>query len=175
MTMPLTDEIKEQLWGAALQVGLDVMKAASSGVEGTIDEMNAMVNAPYEMAARFPNNALLRAIMPPLPTEEDLEVEVNEETEPPPPDMSQEKGQPQIHADTLMMMRDVLVTLEPLNAGQEGEEYKQWLILVGETVAHAAREGGFLGFGKKAESTAEHEVLAEIAAVLGTPLPPAQR
>ena len=68
---------------ATSPVGLDVMKAASSGVEGTIDEMNAMVNAPYEMAARFPNNALLRAIMPPLPTEEDLEVEVNEETEPP--------------------------------------------------------------------------------------------
>lgn len=175
MTLELTEETKDHLWGAALQVGLDVMKAASSGVEGTIDEMNAMVNAPYEMAARFPHNALLHAIMPPPPTEADLDVEVNEDTEPPPPDMSQEKGQPQIHADTLTMMRDVLVTLEGLNAGQEGEEYKQWLILVGEGVAHAAREGGFLGFGKKVESAAEREVLAEIAAVLGTSLPPAER
>lgn len=173
MTLQLTEEIKELLWGAALQVGLDVLKAASSGVEGTIDEMNAMVNAPYEMAAQFPNNGLLHAIMPPLPTEEDIDVEVDEDAEPPPPDMSQEKSEPQIHIETLAMMRDVVATLDSLEIGDEAAEYKQWLILVGEKVAHAAREGGFLGFGKKEESAAEREVLAEIAAVLGITLPSA--
>lgn len=173
MTIQLTEEIKAQLWGAATQVGLDVMKAASSGVEGTIREMNAMLNAPYELSARFPANRLIHGSMPPLPTEEDIDVKVDEENEPPPPDMSQEESGVQIHAQTLMMLREVLVTLEQLNAGQEGEEYKQWLMLVGDRVAEAAREGGFLGFGKKWESEPERKVLAEIAAVLGTPVPPA--
>lgn len=177
MTIQLTDEIKEQLWGAALQVGLDMMAAAASGVEGSIHEMSAMLNAPYELARRFPNNQLIQSLLPPIDAEEiaeETEEEAVEEAVEGEPDITEggaihEKGPATIHRETLALMGEVKATLVQIEAGTEGNEYKQWLVLIGEAVALAAREGGFLGIGRKRESRPEHEALTEIAAALGTP------
>jgi hypothetical protein len=49
--------------------------------------------------------------------------------------------------------------------------FKTWLAGVAKSVAEAAPEGGFLGFGGTQVSEAEKATVAEIAAALGVPAP----
>jgi hypothetical protein len=51
-------------------------------------------------------------------------------------------------------------------------EYSRWLLAIGQRVAHAASEGGFLSIGAKEVSRSEEAALHTIAAALGvTPSP----
>lgn len=49
---------------------------------------------------------------------------------------------------------------------QEAGGFKQWSLEVGEKVASAAKEGGFLGIGGERVSEAEKEVLDQLTAAL---------
>ena len=49
---------------------------------------------------------------------------------------------------------------------QEAGSYKQWVLEVGQKVAEAAKEGGFLGVGGQRVSAAEQEVLDKLTAAL---------
>ena len=53
----------------------------------------------------------------------------------------------------------------------EAEAYKAWLVSVATKVAHASKEGGFLGFGGTEVSTEEQEALKQLASALGTTVP----
>lgn len=53
----------------------------------------------------------------------------------------------------------------------EVNHYKRFVYYVGETVARAHREGGFLGFGGTQVSEHEQAALDEIAAILDRPHP----
>ena len=50
----------------------------------------------------------------------------------------------------------------------EAEAYKAWLVSVATKVAHASKEGGFLGIGGTEVSTEEQEALKQLASALGT-------
>jgi hypothetical protein len=50
----------------------------------------------------------------------------------------------------------------------EAEAYKAWLLSVATKVAHASKEGGFLGIGGTEVSTEEQEALNQLASALGT-------
>ena len=51
-------------------------------------------------------------------------------------------------------------------SAEEAAGYQQWSIDVGEKVAHAAKEGGFLGIGGERVSQAERDVLDQVKAAL---------
>jgi membrane-bound lytic murein transglycosylase B len=55
--------------------------------------------------------------------------------------------------------------------GQDAAPFKSWLAGVAKSVAEAAPEGGFLGFGGTQVSQAEKATVAQIAAALGVPAP----
>ena len=50
---------------------------------------------------------------------------------------------------------------------EEAAAYRQFLLGLADTVAHAHKEGGFLGIGGKEVSEEEQKVLDELAAMLG--------
>ena len=50
----------------------------------------------------------------------------------------------------------------------EAAEYKAWVLSIGQAVANAAKEGGFLGFGGESVSDDEEEILARITAAVGS-------
>ncbi len=54
---------------------------------------------------------------------------------------------------------EVLNILEKHPDRLEADSYKHWVLRVAKSVAEAAREGGFLGFGGKQVSDAEQEML----------------
>jgi hypothetical protein len=55
--------------------------------------------------------------------------------------------------------------------GPDAMPFKIWLAGVAKSVAEAAPEGGFLGFGGTQVSEAEKATVAQIAAALGVPAP----
>ena len=66
-------------------------------------------------------------------------------------------------------LRDAVRTLERHAGDDEVNEYKRFVYSIAEAVAHAHREGGFLGVGGREVSEAEQAVLDEIAAIFDAP------
>jgi orotate phosphoribosyltransferase len=56
--------------------------------------------------------------------------------------------------------------LEHKIAGAQAEEFKRWLLAIGEQVAQAAVEGSFVGIGGQAGTTAEAAALDAIRTAL---------
>lgn len=66
-------------------------------------------------------------------------------------------------------LRNAIRTLERHAGDDEVNEYKRFVYSVAEAVAHAHREGGFLGVGGKEVSDSEQAALDEIAAIFDAP------
>jgi hypothetical protein len=64
-------------------------------------------------------------------------------------------------------IRAALQLLEQKATPEEVEAYRSFVLSVADTVAHAHKEGGFLGIGGKEVSDSEQAVLDELAATLG--------
>jgi hypothetical protein len=59
-------------------------------------------------------------------------------------------------------------TVEQKGTPEEVEQYREFILRVGDTVAHAAKEGGVLGIGGKEVSEQEQAALDELARRLAT-------
>jgi hypothetical protein len=63
-------------------------------------------------------------------------------------------------------LREALQLLEQKATPEEVEAYRQFVLKVGETVARAHKEGGFLGIGGKEVSASEQAALDQLASTL---------
>jgi hypothetical protein len=52
---------------------------------------------------------------------------------------------------------------------EEADEFKKWLLAIGQRVAEASNEGGIFGFGGERVSDEEKNVLRQIAFALEQP------
>ncbi|MEA2429146.1 MAG: hypothetical protein QOF37_2774 [Thermoleophilaceae bacterium] len=66
-------------------------------------------------------------------------------------------------------LREAVQTLERHASDDEVNEYKRFVYSVADAVAHAHREGGFIGIGGKDVSEREQAALDEIAAIFDAP------
>ena len=66
-------------------------------------------------------------------------------------------------------LRNAIRILERHAGEEEVNEYKRFVYSVAEAVAHAHREGGFLGLGGKPVSESEQAALDEIGAIFDAP------
>ena len=64
-------------------------------------------------------------------------------------------------------LREAIEILSAKATSEEVESYRQFVLGLAETVAHAHKEGGFLGIGGKEVSESEQQVLDQLAAQLG--------
>ena len=65
------------------------------------------------------------------------------------------------------LCREVVQILAAKAPAEQGEPYRRWLLTLGQAVAEAGKEGGFLGIGGEAVSDAERALLHELAGALG--------
>lgn len=72
-----------------------------------------------------------------------------------------------LNARSDAVLREALGLLGKKATPEEAEAYGQFVLGVGDTVAHAHREGGFLGIGGKEVSEGEQAVLDDVAATVG--------
>lgn len=68
-------------------------------------------------------------------------------------------------------IRDAVRVVEAKATPEELDAYRRFAMTVGEAVASAHREGGFLGVGAKDVSDAEQQALDEVSTALGSPRP----
>ena len=64
-------------------------------------------------------------------------------------------------------LRDAIELLERKATPEEVEDYRRFVLAVADTVAHAHKEGGFLGIGGKEVSETEQAVLDQLAQTVG--------
>ncbi len=83
-----------------------------------------------------------------------------------------ELGSPdQLRDQALARLREAVDLVEAKAEADEAADYKRFVMTLADTVAHAHREGGFLGIGGKDVSEQEQAALDEIAAAVGTQPP----
>jgi hypothetical protein len=64
-------------------------------------------------------------------------------------------------------LREAIDLLERKATAEEVEHYRRFVLAVADTVAHAHKEGGFLGIGGKEVSDEEQAVLDQLAETVG--------
>lgn len=71
-----------------------------------------------------------------------------------------------IRATGLNSCRDAIKLIKEKGSMQEAAEYRAWLVALSEGVAHASKEGGFLGIGGIRVSDHEQQALQDIKTAL---------
>jgi len=160
--MPTKFDFTPEEWktivAAAPMVGLAVACASPNGPWGVMKEMLSMGMAMAEMLQKGSSNSLIAELTADLQSRQ---------TKPEPPegvkdpDLCKELALKHVRAVNEIVDRKV--------KGEEGDEFKKWLLAVGRRVAEASNEGGIFGFGGERVSDAEKNVLRQIAFALGQP------
>ncbi|MGH3991343.1 MAG: hypothetical protein ACRDSN_02635 [Pseudonocardiaceae bacterium] len=82
---------------------------------------------------------------------------------PPQLDPAATRSPEQLPEQANQALREAIELLERKATPEEVEDYRKFLLAVADTVAHAHKEGGFLGIGGKEVSESEQAVLDELA------------
>ena len=153
-----TPEEWKTIVAAAPMVGLAVTCASPNGPWGVMKEMLSMGMAMAEMLQKGSSNPLIAALAADLKARE---------TKPEPPEGLKDPEQAKELA--LNYIRAVNDLVKRKVKGDEADEFKKWLLAVGQRVAEASNEGGIFGFGSERVSDAEKNVLRQIAFALDLP------
>lgn len=73
-----------------------------------------------------------------------------------------------MHQVVIDNSREVAKLLKEKATPEEASEYTEWAMSIAESVAKAAKEGGFLGFGGERVSANEKQLYADVASALGS-------
>ncbi len=149
-----------------LVAGVAVSAADPSGLIGMLRESMASARALIQ-AKTDPNaDALVKAVAGEFETSEGRGLAHDGVKTA----ISGVKAPAEIVSKALDSLKAVSALLDA-KGGQDAAPFKTWLAGVAKSVAEAAPEGGFLGFGGTQVSAAEKATVAQIAAALGVPAP----
>ena len=151
------------------QIGTVMAFAEGSGL-GTIKEMYASCKSFISGLKEYPNNEIITGV---LPNVSDFKESMGKAKEMRQKAVARLKEQgiqssEDLRAQLIKDSREVSAILEAKASEDEAKEYKEWAMSIAESVANAAKEGGFLGIGGTRVSDGEVEAFAEIANALGT-------
>jgi hypothetical protein len=153
-----TPEEWKTIVAAAPMVGLAVTCASPNGPWGVMKEMLSMGMAMAEMLQKGSTNQLIADLAADLKARQ---------TKPEPPQGIKDPDQAKELA--LNHIRAVNDIVKRKARTDETDEFKKWLLAVGQRVAEASNEGGIFGFGGERVSDAEKNVLRQIAFALDLP------
>jgi hypothetical protein len=161
-----TAEEWKLLLQSPLVAGVAVSAAEPSGLIGMMRESMASARALIEAKTDPSADALVKAIASEFETSEGrglaqdgVKTAITGATAP---------------ADFVTKALDALKSASAVldaKGGVDAAPFKTWLVGVAKSVAEAAPEGGFLGFGGTQVSEAEKATVAQIASALGVPAP----
>jgi hypothetical protein len=144
---------------APFMAGLVVVAASPSGPIGVVKEMLAVGKTLADVKLHGAPSDLVKAIVADLDTAEARQQSM-------PADL-QGKTPDQLRTAALEACRQAAAVVEKKGKPDEAHAFKQWLVSVGQKVAEAAKEGGFLGFGGTRMSQQETSALKDLTTVLG--------
>lgn len=151
-------------------IGSTVASASSSGFFGTGKELFASASSLLDGATAYPDNALIRQLVPDPKLDRNKAMEQAKKTRDWALARIKESGidsAEKLKAHALEETRAAAALLALKSTPAEAEEYKQWAMSVAEKVANAATEGGFLGFGGERVTAEEKAAIDDVRKALG--------
>jgi hypothetical protein len=148
-------------WKAILQApamaGMVVMLTGQSGPFQMVKEIFAVSKAMVDAEKQGASNELIGALVSAAKSfkPEDMQPAQKFDTI------------EEARAHALNQVRQVAALVDQKAPAQEAQEFKQWLATLGQKVAEAAKEGGFLGFGGVQVTDEEKTAVSELATALG--------
>jgi hypothetical protein len=149
---------------SVMLAGMAVSAADPSGLWGTLQEALASRSALAASKRDPASNELVKAAIAELETSEGRSAVLEALRKHIVIDGSEP---PEIVKRSLSSLRDISTILDT-KAPDDAAGFKAFLRDIGQRVAEASLEGGFLGFGGTRVSSAEKATLADIAKALGT-------
>jgi hypothetical protein len=154
-----TEEWKSILQAPAM-AGMVVMLTGQSGPFQMVKEMFAVSKALVDAEKQGTSNELIGALVTAAKSVKP------EDMQP----VQRFNTIEEARAYALDRVRQVAALVDQKAPVQEAQEFKQWLASLGQKVAEAAKEGGFLGFGGVQVTEEERTAVSELAMALGTRL-----
>ena len=136
--------------------GLVVMTAGKSGPIQAVKEMYAVSKALVEADQHNAGGSLVHAIVAAL--------RAGERPEKPTQKL---KNVEEARAMALDHLRQTAALVDAKGPPEDAQAFKSWLVDVGQKVAHAAKEGSFLGIGGTHVIDEERAAVDELSAALG--------
>ena len=156
-----TDDEWQLLIDVPMMVGAAVMMIGKSGL-GSMKESFAMAQEVIAAVKDYPDNELIQAIMHDRIHEKKRST-IESLKDNPYRGMQREEFL-QAAKEKAAAVADLLARK---STPEEAREYKEWAFYIGDKVALAASEGGFLGIGGEQFSDEEREALNELMAAIG--------
>ncbi len=153
----LTPEERGLLSSTASMVGHSVLIANPDVPRRVRKKVKALREAYSSTAKRFPNNQLVQESIQGAERASQGEGRFR----------SLRKERDEYLAETLEACRKVSKVLALKVSPAEGEEFKLWLLAIGEAVGEAVASGEYLGIGLERYSEEEIETLKALAMALG--------
>lgn len=144
-----------------IMVGMGVMVAGKSGL-GTMKESFALTREIMEAVEGYPGNELIQSVVDARLKDKERSTAEAFSGNP-----YAAKGRDGLVDAAVEKCEQVCQLLEESCTQAEASEFRQWSMRIGEKVAMAASEGGFLGFGGEQVSEEEKKALARISRALG--------
>lgn len=151
-------------------MGSAIASASASGLFGTGKELLANANAFIDGLRSYPDNDLIKQLLPDPKVDRAKAVEKMKKTRDWAMARLKAKGidnAEKLRAQTLEDTRAAAAILAVKASAKEAEDYRQWALSIAEKVANAASEGGFLGFGGERVTAAEKSLIDDIRKALG--------
>ncbi len=158
--MATKENFTPEEWGMLLEApmtaGMAIAASSPSGPLGIAKESYAIAKSLAEVKQAGSTNALIQAVAEEL---------VQNRNEAKPEDL---KGQtPQDIVNKATERLGQLSAVVGQKAGDDGQGFKEWLIRIAVSVAHAAKENTTFGFGGVEVSDAEKAAVLQLAQALG--------
>jgi hypothetical protein len=171
MSLNYTEEELNLLANTPHIIGAAMAFAGSSGLFGTGKEMFTNAQAVMAGIKDYPNNALIRAILPDAKGDASAAMDKMKKVR----DWGVARMKTKsvdspgkFQAEAVEDCKAVAALLAAKATPQEAAEYKQWAMSIAEKVAMATTEGSFLGFGGERFSADEKKLFSEIEKAMGT-------
>lgn len=150
------------LMESVMATGVAVSAAAPSGLLGMLKESIASARTLIEAKGEPHTNALIKALVADLETAEGRDNTRTALRK----SLANAKKPEEFGARSIETLRRASALLDA-KAPQDAEAVKAWLRRISQSVAEAAREGGFLGVGGVAVNEQERTALSSISNALG--------
>jgi len=162
-----TEEEQFLLSNTPFSLGSTMTFAEGSGL-GTVKEMFSSTKSFMAGAKSFPDNTIIVGLLPKLEnfSQAREESKIFQESYKNWITKNEIKSYESMENFVLEDMKKVADILKEKATPQEAKEYKEWAMSIAESVANAAKEGGFLGFGGERISEKEKVLYAKVADIL---------
>jgi hypothetical protein len=146
----------ETIFQSPTMAGMVVITAGKSGPIQAVKEMFAVSKALLDADQQGAGGSLVHAIV--------AAAKAGERPEAP---AQQPKSIEEARTMALDHVRRTAALVDAKGPPEDAQAFKRWLVDVGQKVAEASKEGGFLGFGGTQVTDEERAAVGELSAALG--------